>query len=245
MLVDSEDLLDTSQVAALLGLSHRNSVGTYMNRYPDFPAPVVVRPRVKLWRVQDIEAWQQGEPDKPPGDSDGPRAAILTAARRLMRQCPAGEVSVREIAAAAGVSHVVIYRYFDGKEHLRRAVVEEVIAEVTARTQTGDDGEQTVRRAVEAALDVSPDFRILAFSVLTGDSRSAFGTPPVMTALLQRLRAQQWQGPLSDQEVVALLGALVLGWGTYEQWIREATGLEGDLKHALDVVVHALVAAPA
>ena len=37
MLVDIEDLLDTSQVAALLGLSHRNSVVTYMNRYPEFP----------------------------------------------------------------------------------------------------------------------------------------------------------------------------------------------------------------
>ena len=48
------------------------------------------------------------------------------------------------------------------------------MAEVTARTQKGDDGEQTLRRAVDAALDVSPDFRILAFSVLTGDSRSAF-----------------------------------------------------------------------
>ena len=108
---------------------------------------------------------------------------------------PGREVSVREIAEAAGVSHVVIYRYFEGKEHLRRAVIDEVMAEVTARTQKGDDGEQTLRRAVDAALDVSPDFRILAFSVLTGDSRSAFSTPPVMAALLQQLRTQRWRSP--------------------------------------------------
>ena len=245
MLVDIEDLLDTSQVAALLGLSHRNSVVTYMNRYPEFPAPVVVRPRMKLWRAQDIEAWQRGAPDTRTEDRAEPRTAILAAARRLMRECPAGEVSVREIAEAAGVSHVVIYRYFEGKEHLRRAVIDEVMAEVTARTQKGDDGEQTLRRAVDAALDVSPDFRILAFSVLTGDSRSAFSTPPVMAALLQQLRTQQWRSPLSDQQVVALLGALVLGWGTFEQWIREATGMQGDLRDALDVVIEALVAPPA
>ena len=47
MLVDIEDLLDTSQVAALLGLSHRNSVVTYMNRYP---IPGRRSSRMKLWR---------------------------------------------------------------------------------------------------------------------------------------------------------------------------------------------------
>lgn len=35
-----EDLIDTVEVARLLGLAHRTSVSTYMRRYPDMPRPV-------------------------------------------------------------------------------------------------------------------------------------------------------------------------------------------------------------
>jgi glutathione-regulated potassium-efflux system ancillary protein KefG len=57
--VDTDDLVDSQEVAEILGLSHRNSVSTYLRRYKDFPAPVVQRGggRTKLWLRQEIEAW--------------------------------------------------------------------------------------------------------------------------------------------------------------------------------------------
>lgn len=57
--VKTEDLIDAVEVARLLGLAQRNSVSTYLRRYPDMPRPVVdlgpSRPR--LWLRPEIEAW--------------------------------------------------------------------------------------------------------------------------------------------------------------------------------------------
>lgn len=59
-LINSEDLVDSQIVAELLGLSHRNSVTTYLRRYPDMPRPVVElgEGRVRLWLRSDITAWR-------------------------------------------------------------------------------------------------------------------------------------------------------------------------------------------
>lgn len=57
--VNTEDLIDSRDVARLLGLSHLHSVSTYQHRYGDMPRPVVdLGPgRPRLWLRQDMEAW--------------------------------------------------------------------------------------------------------------------------------------------------------------------------------------------
>ena len=57
--INSEDLVDSAIVAEILGLSHRESVTTYLRRYADMPRPVVElgRGRVRLWLRPEIEAW--------------------------------------------------------------------------------------------------------------------------------------------------------------------------------------------
>jgi glutathione-regulated potassium-efflux system ancillary protein KefG len=58
-LVDTDDLIDSQEVAEILGLSHRNSVSTYLRRYEDFPRPVVERGggRTKLWLRGEVLRW--------------------------------------------------------------------------------------------------------------------------------------------------------------------------------------------
>jgi glutathione-regulated potassium-efflux system ancillary protein KefG len=58
--VRTEDLIGAAEVAEILGLKHHNSVTTYLNRYDDFPRPVVdlSRSRVRLWLRQEIEKWE-------------------------------------------------------------------------------------------------------------------------------------------------------------------------------------------
>lgn len=58
-LIDPADLVDATEVATLLGLSHRNAVSVYRARYDDFPTPTVDKSRCVLWRRSDIEAWQR------------------------------------------------------------------------------------------------------------------------------------------------------------------------------------------
>ena len=58
-LVDTTDLIDAHGVAALLGLTHSNSVSTYQRRYSDMPRPAIDfgSGKCKLWRRSEIEAW--------------------------------------------------------------------------------------------------------------------------------------------------------------------------------------------
>ena len=55
--VNPAELIDSPEVAAILGLRHHNAVSTYRKRYTDFPAPVVTKGRCLLWLRRDIEAW--------------------------------------------------------------------------------------------------------------------------------------------------------------------------------------------
>ena len=57
--VDVDDLIDTRQVAQILGLSHRNTVSEYQARYGDMPRPVVDLGggRSKLWLRHEVERW--------------------------------------------------------------------------------------------------------------------------------------------------------------------------------------------
>src|SRR2546421_364582 len=54
--INSEDLIDSAIVAEILGLAHRESVTTYLNRYPDMPRPVVElgKGRVRLYTLRAI-----------------------------------------------------------------------------------------------------------------------------------------------------------------------------------------------
>jgi glutathione-regulated potassium-efflux system ancillary protein KefG len=57
--VDVDALIDAQDVAAILGLAHRNTVSEYQARYPEMPRPVVDRRtgRLKLWLRPEVERW--------------------------------------------------------------------------------------------------------------------------------------------------------------------------------------------
>lgn len=57
--VRTEDLIDAHGVAEILGLSHHNSVSTYLKRYDDMPRPVIDygNGRTRLWLRPQIEDW--------------------------------------------------------------------------------------------------------------------------------------------------------------------------------------------
>jgi predicted DNA-binding transcriptional regulator AlpA len=58
-MVNTDDLIDSRELATLLGLSHPNSVSLYQRRYHTMPRPVVDlgRGRPRLWLRSSIEDW--------------------------------------------------------------------------------------------------------------------------------------------------------------------------------------------
>ena len=79
-MVNTDDLCDAHDVAALLGLSHANSVFGYMRRYDDLPRPVVTagKGRIALWLRPDVQAWQETHPRRT--QSDRRPVAVIDAA---------------------------------------------------------------------------------------------------------------------------------------------------------------------
>ena len=60
----------------------------------------------------------------PRGDSQVTRRLILAAARDLFARRGVDGVSVREIAAAAGVNHALVHRYFGTKNDMVAEILE-------------------------------------------------------------------------------------------------------------------------
>ena len=58
-MISVDDLVDTTAVASAVGLTHRNSVATYMRRYRDFPRPLVETGggRCRLWSRTEVDQW--------------------------------------------------------------------------------------------------------------------------------------------------------------------------------------------
>lgn len=243
--IDADDLLDSSQVADLLGLTHRHSVSTYRRRYADFPPPAVARGkgRTNLWLRTEIESWRSARPNPQPtgrSDADTRREAILDAATELMAARPITDISVREIAARAGVAHTMIYRHIGSKQDLERAVVDRTVNEVLAFARPNPAGALAgFERLIETLLRRRESLLVLTHSLLTADgaARNA-DRAPVMALLLDALHtdidARRAAGqpqptpafpPLSPEVAVGAVAALVMGWVAFEPRIRAGTGL--------------------
>lgn len=57
--IDLDDLIDVNGVAEILGLSHHNTVTTYLRRYPDMPRPILhfEKSRIRIWSRSEMERW--------------------------------------------------------------------------------------------------------------------------------------------------------------------------------------------
>jgi hypothetical protein len=66
-MLNTDDLADAHELAAILGLSHPNSVSLYQRRYPDMPRPVLDlgRGRPRLWERRAVLAWARLRPQRP------------------------------------------------------------------------------------------------------------------------------------------------------------------------------------
>ena len=61
VLVDTDDLIDSTDIAVMLGLADHRVVSVLRRRHHDFPAPVIAKTsgRCSLWRRADVAAWAE------------------------------------------------------------------------------------------------------------------------------------------------------------------------------------------
>ena len=76
------------------------------------------------------------QPGRPPADArPEARDKLLDAASRLFAERGAGEVSLRTVAAEAGVTPAMVHYYFGGKEGLYDAMLERTFGKVLTRVR--------------------------------------------------------------------------------------------------------------
>jgi AcrR family transcriptional regulator len=89
------------------------------------------------------------------------RDQIVVAATRAFARAGFAATSLDDVAAEAGVSRVILYRHFDSKADLYRAVLDRVAAKLKASVGTRDYTFATVEVLVQAAADDPDGFRLL------------------------------------------------------------------------------------
>lgn len=158
-------------------------------------------------------------------------AAILDAATQLIARRGPAAVSIREVAALAGVNHGLVHRHFGSKAKLVLAVHNR-LAEQLAPEQGPIKADRDTALNLYRAVADNPDYwRVLARSALDGElSEVVASRLPVTRELAAQLeRALPADSGVTGAELVAMNLAFSLGWLVFEDFVRAASGADGDV----------------
>lgn len=160
--------------------------------------------------------------------------AMLDAAEKLFSERGFAAVSVRDIAAEAGVSHALVHRYLGSKSQINRAVFsrhEDLIREAAEGTSDLQDAAAIMLR--EGLEHHRRYLRLVLQGSLQGHSFEE--TMRVMPAgsrladMAERVAGVSMAGTpraVTPRFTIAAVVALSLGWVGCEDWVPRALGLE-------------------
>ncbi len=89
------------------------------------------------------------------------REQILDAATRAFARTGFTATSLGDVAAEAGITHAILYRHFDSKAALYRAVLDRACQRLAGATGGGDFGADAIPALVGAAAADPDGFRLL------------------------------------------------------------------------------------
>ena len=157
--------------------------------------------------------------------ADEARQRLVEAATALFRERPLQEVSVRDIAAAAGVNHGLVHRYFGGRDGLLQAVLAHIFRATARAIEASMD--EDLDRAVLDGMRVLLEERWIAAVVahLLQVRASPEGIPEA--SMMPVVRRRLGVDPPPEQAAqLAVAEAAVLGWMLFEPLVARGTGLD-------------------
>jgi AcrR family transcriptional regulator len=193
----------------------------------------------------------------PHGDSEQTKAEIVKAGRRLFAERGILAVSVRDVAAAAGVTHGLVHHYYGTKEQLIEEVVRHEVASgaevlITNPIDASEDSLAVMRRVLRCFLtERTSSALLIARAELTGfepEKMIPEGKPNTLALMADRFAELQAQAspdaPHLDPALVSVcVGAAVFGLVTMHPWLMAAAGLPPeDYESRMDEIVEIAVA---
>jgi len=156
-------------------------------------------------------------------------AALIDAAATLYAESHSSAVTVRRIAAEAGVNPAMVNRYFGSKDNLVQAVLERSQHRIAARNSNVHNLPAAVDALFRSVMAEKEFVAILARACLDDTLPPFPGGYPAMTGLIERLESQgAVSAPvITDPRILVIcLASLSLGYGLYGEFLRRGTGLE-------------------
>ena len=177
----------------------------------------------------------------PRGDSKVTRKRILAAARDLFARRGVDSVSVREIAAAAGVNHALVHRYFGAKTDIVAEILEGEAKAMSAMARPEADTVTSLAALREVFSYVLTGGRTSLLLMLRAEidglapERLLDGAPLRPLDLLASWLEQRRPGTgETDPRVMAMvLGAALMGLASVQPMLTAGVGLEGEDQEAL------------
>ena len=167
---------------------------------------------------------------------DRDTARLVDAAIDLFGARGPDAVSLREVAAAAGVNYGLIHQYVGSKDDLVRLAIGKVSADAAARF-SADPLDATVDRLVRPGPPPAT-LRLLAWSLLVGrGAEDLVGRSLGLQALARRLDDEDD----AARTAVVLAMSLLFGWRLFGSYLTESIGLGDDAAAATTDVVRAEV----
>jgi AcrR family transcriptional regulator len=198
----------------------------------------------------------QGKGNKHRGGREQTTAAILDAAEKLFAERGFTAVTVRDIAAEAGVSHALVHRYLGSKADVYRAVLAR--DEDALRDAASDEPDLLAAASLmlrKGFADERNYVRLIAHSALHGLSYERtvrrFAATERLVELAEATAASEGADrdpeALDPRFAVAAVVALFIGWMSTGDWVLRAVGLtdlsEEEIVDSFERAVHQLLRA--
>lgn len=173
-------------------------------------------------------------------DSGRSKAAIIHAARRLFAERGIAQVSIRDIAKAAGVSHGLVQQYFGTRKRLIAAIIRCEIEEfnkqaLPSRADSTNHALDDIRCRLQNGMARFRDYAlIITRAELAGVKPEKLLDPDVpnpammLAALISKLQSE---APTARQRmdprlVSAYINASLFAFATMAPWLMTSVGLK-------------------
>jgi TetR/AcrR family transcriptional regulator, repressor for neighboring sulfatase len=155
--------------------------------------------------------------------ADDVRSLLISALVELLKTRSIDAISVRDVAAAAGVNHGLVHRYFGSKAGLVDAAVEQISTEI----HRGQPDRAAMTGASFAWLRAHPEVaRLVARACLDGPHELLARAAPPRARLETIVAPIKKLLPGVDPYVVnALASAMLLGWFAFRPLLQKGFGL--------------------
>jgi AcrR family transcriptional regulator len=192
----------------------------------------------------------------PRGDSAVTRQGILAAARELFAAHGVDGVSVRQIAARAGVNHALVHRYFGTKDEMVAAILLAEGQRMSALGRPEADAATSLAALRQVLVHALSDGRTSLLLMLRAEidgmapERLLAGEPLRPLVLLQDWLAEHApeRTRLDTQVLTMVIGAAMMGLVSCQPMLASGAGAEGQdqdelLRRCVDALVGVAAAA--